>query len=419
MELDLLKKIGLALALGMLIGIEREFSQRREGEPLFAGSRTFALLALLGAISGYLALKTSPLILLGGFIVVGALIVISYFLSVRADGHLGTTTEVSALLTFCLGVIVALGELLVASITTIVIVTLLALKPGFKAFTGKISHEDIYATLKFAIITVVVLPFLPNRTFGPLDVFNPAETWLMVILVAGISLAGYVLVKIFGTQRSVPMIGLLGGLVSSTAVTVSFSQRSKQNAELSRVLALGAILASTTLFPRLLIEIAVVNAALLPKLIIPFTGMTLVGLVAIAWLWRMERRREHTAEVQLTNPFSILPALKFAALFVAILFLSKAALDFAGTRALYFTAILAGLTDVDAITLTTARLARDSLATSTAAVAIVLATLSNTIMKGCIAWLFGAKLFSRQISWGLGMILAAGIIALVVVSRLV
>ncbi len=168
MEIDLLKKIGLALALGVLVGIEREFSQRREGEPLFAGSRTFALLALLGAISGYLALHSSPLILLGALLIVGALIAMSYFLSVRSGGHLGTTTEISALLTFLIGVIVAFGELLIASVTTIVIVTLLALKPSFRAFTGKLSHEDIYATLKFAIITVVILPFLPNRTIGPL-----------------------------------------------------------------------------------------------------------------------------------------------------------------------------------------------------------------------------------------------------------
>lgn len=139
MELDLLKKIGLALALGMLVGIEREFSQRREGEPLFAGSRTFALLALLGAISGYLASHTSPLILLGVLLILGALIAMSYFLGVRSGGQLGTTTEISALLTFLIGVIVAMGELLVASITTIAVVTILALKPSFRAFTGKIS----------------------------------------------------------------------------------------------------------------------------------------------------------------------------------------------------------------------------------------------------------------------------------------
>jgi uncharacterized membrane protein (DUF4010 family) len=415
MELDLLKKIGLAMALGMLVGIEREFSQRREGEPLFAGNRTFALLALLGAISGYLALKTSPLILLGGFMVVGALIVISYFLSVRAGGHLGTTTEVSALLAFCLGAIVALGELLVASITTIAIVTLLALKPSFKAFTGKISHEDIYATLKFAIITVVVLPFLPDRTFGPLNIFNPAETWLMVILVAGISFAGYVLVKIVGPQRSIPLIGLLGGLVSSTALTVSFAQRSKQNVELSRLLALGAIIASTTMFPRLLIEISAVNSALLPHIIFPLMGMMVAGLVAAGWLWRLERNRQLTTEVQFTNPFSIAPALKFALLFVLILMISKAALDFIGARALYITAVLAGLTDADAITLTVARLARESLEAATATRTIILAALSNTLMKGALAFLLGAQIFRRQIALALGLVLLAGVIAIILV----
>jgi uncharacterized membrane protein (DUF4010 family) len=415
MELDLLKKIGLALALGMLVGIEREFSQRREGEPLFAGSRTFALLALLGAISGYLASHTSPLILLGALLIVGALIAMSYFLSVRSGGHLGTTTEISALLTFLIGVIVAMGELLVASITTIAVATILALKPSFRAFTGKISHEDIYATLKFAIISVVILPFLPNRTIGPLDVFNPAETWWIVILVSGISFAGYVLIKIVGAHRSVPVIGLLGGLASSTAVAVSFSQRSKQNAELSRVLALGAVLASTTMFPRLLIEITVVNSALLPSILFPLSGMAGAGLLAIIWLWRMERRREQAAEVQFTNPFSISPALKFALLFVVILFVSKAALDFFGTRALYFTAVIAGFSDADAIALTAARLARESLEASTAATTIILAAMSNTLMKGAIAFMFGARLFGRQMATALGLILFAGAVGLMLV----
>lgn len=415
MEFDLLKKIALALALGLLVGIEREFSQYREGEPLFAGGRTFALLALLGVISGYFAVHISPLILVGALLIAGSLIVASYFLSVRAGGHFGTTTEVAALLTFFVGVIVATGELLMASITTIAVVTLLAVKPSLKTFTGKISHEDIYATLKFAIITIIILPFLPNRTFGPLNVFNPAETWLLVILVSGLSFAGYVLVKIIGAQRSVPVIGLLGGLVSSTAVTVSFAQRSRQNLELSRLFALGAVLASTTMFPRLLIEVAVVNSALLPYVIVPLTGMTVAGVIAVGWLWRIERSREHTTHVQFDNPFSIVPALKFALLFVLILFMAKAALDFLGTRALYLTAMLAGLTDVDAITLTTARLAHESLDAATATATIILAAMANTIMKGSIAFLLGARSFGRQMAWALGVMLLVGGIGLVLV----
>lgn len=414
-ELELLKRLGLAIALGLLVGIEREFSQRREGEPLFAGNRTFALLALLGTISGYLAAKISPLILFGALLIVGTLIVISYFLSVRTAGHFGTTTEVSALLTFLIGVIIATGELFLASVTTIALVTLLALKPSFKTFTGNISYEDIYATLKLAIISIVILPFLPNRTFGPLNVFNPAETWLMVILVAGLSFAGYVLVKIAGPQRSIPLIGLLGGVVSSTALTVSFAQRSKQNVELSRLLALGAVIASTTMFPRLLIEISAVNSALLPKIIFPLMSMTVAGLIAVAWLWRMERSRQQTTEVQFTNPFSIAPALKFALLFVLILFVAKAALDFIGPRALYFTAVLAGLTDVDAITLSVARLARESLEASTATRAIILAALSNTLVKGVIAFLLGAKIFGRQMGFALGLVLLVGVIAIALV----
>ncbi|MDZ7344986.1 MAG: MgtC/SapB family protein, partial [candidate division KSB1 bacterium] len=398
MELDLLKKLALTLALGMLVGMEREFSQRREGEPLFAGARTFTLLALLGLISGYLAFLISPIIMLGAFLIVGILVVLSYFLSVRAGGHFGTTTEVAALLTFLIGVLVSLGKLLMASVVAIIIVTFLALKSEFRGFAGKLNREDIYATLKFAIITVIILPFLPNRPIGPLAVFNPYEIWLLVILVSGISFAGYVLVKIIGPKRSAPLIGLLGGLASSTAVTASFSQQSKQNAELSRVLAFGAVLASTTMLPRLVIALAVVNPGLLPHLAVPIASMAIAGMAAAGWLWRLERHRDHATDVQFINPFAIIPALKFAVLFVVILFVAKAALDFIGTRALYVTALIAGLTDVDAITLTTARLARQALDHSIAKKVIILAAMSNTIMKGSIALLFGAKLFGRQMA---------------------
>ncbi len=234
-------------------------------------------------------------------------------------------------------------------------------------------------------------------------------------MVSGISFGGYVLVKIIGAHRSVPLIGLLGGLASSTAVTVSFSQRSKQNAELSTVLALGAVIASTTMFPRLLVEIAVVNSALLPRLLLPLSSMAAAGVFAIGWLWRQERQREYRTEVQFANPFSVMPALKFALLFVAILFVSKAALDFIGTEALYFTAVLAGLTDVDAIALTTARLARESLDASTATVTIILAAMSNSMMKGGIALLFGARLLGRQMAMALGLILLAGVVGLLLI----
>jgi uncharacterized membrane protein (DUF4010 family) len=216
-------------------------------------------------------------------------------------------------------------------------------------------------------------------------------------------------VKIVGPQRSVPVIGLLGGLVSSTALTVSFAQRSKQNLELSRLLALGAVIASTTMFPRLLIEIGAVNSTLLPHVIFPLTSMMAAGLIAAGWLWRIERGRQQTTEVQFTNPFSITPALKFALLFVVILFISKAALDFLGTQALYFTAVLAGLPDADAIALTVARLARESLDASTATRTIILAALSNTLMKGAIAFLLGARIFGRHLALALALVLLVGV----------
>ena len=415
MELTLLKQVALALALGTLIGMEREFSQSHEGHPYFVGARTFALLSLLGALSGVLARQYSPFILLGAWLTVGAILAISYFIVARQTGDSGITTEIAALLTFLIGVLIAFDQLLSASIVAIAVVTMLSLKPSFKALAGKLSREDIYATIKFSIITVVILPFLPNETIGPLEVLNPREVWLLVVLVSAISFSGYLLFRFVGSRRSIPIIGLIGGVASSTAVTVSFSQRSKSSPALAPALAVGVLLASTAMFPRVLVIISFVDSSLVVPLLIPFAAMTTAGLVAIFALRHMRPAEEPTQEVVLANPFSIVPALKFAALFILILFVSKAALMFAGNQGLYYTAGIAGMSEVDAIAISTARLGNQGVVPRVAVIAITLAAMANTFMKACIAAFFGTRPLAWRVALAFLVVIIAGAIALLVV----
>ena len=199
-----------------------------------------------------------------------ALVVSSYVLEARA-GHHGATSEVAAIIVFILGALIFHEFYAVAIACSVVLTLFLSLKQPLQRLVAHVSEEDIYATLKFAIITAIVLPVLPNQTMGPLDVINPRQVWYMVILIAGISFAGYVLVKVFGSKRGLVITGLLGGLVSSTAVTLSFSQRSREIPDLSRTFASAIILACTIMYPRVLIEIAVVNPALL-ALMWPYLG---------------------------------------------------------------------------------------------------------------------------------------------------
>ncbi len=382
-------QFGVALGLGMLIGLERE--RTRGEERTFAGVRTFSLLALLGATSVYAGEQAGlPWIVGLVFLAVVILVAVAYSATARA-GHIGITTEVSALATFFIGSLCAWNQVGIAGAVAVAVMLLLALKGWLHNLAKRIESADVEATLKFAIITLIVLPLVPNTNFGPegLEVINPYKTWLMVVLIAGLNFFGYILVKVVGREHGLGITGLLGGLVSSTAVTLSFSQRSRTEPGLAPVLALAILLAWTVMFFRVVVEVGVVNLPLAKDLALGMVIMGVVSLVICLLLWRRGRSSEKAEVESGHNPFELGDAIKFGALFAVVIFVAKAAQVYFGDTGLYLAGALAGLTDVDAIALSMANLAQQDPASSgPAARTIVIAVISNTMVKcGMAIWL--------------------------------
>ena len=389
MELNTAWQFAVALGLGMLIGLERE---RTQGEArAFAGARTFSLVALLGALSVYVG-ELSGFPWTFGLVLIAVLVLvsISYFVSAR-NGEIGATTEASIIVTFLIGSLCAWDDSGFAGAIAVITMLLLAMKGWLRDLAQRIEPSDVEATLKFAIITLIILPLLPNVDYGPpgLEVINPYKTWLMVVLIAGLNFVGYILVKVVGREHGFGITGLLGGLVSSTAVTLSFSQRSRTESHLVPVLALAILLAWTVMFFRVVVEVGIVNFSLAKNLVLGMLLMGMVSLVICVLLWRRGRSKE-TAEVEPThNPFELGDAIKFGGLFAVVMFVASAAQTYFGDTGLYFAGALAGLTDVDAIALSMADLAKQDPASSGAAArTIVIAVISNTLVKcGMVIWL--------------------------------
>jgi uncharacterized membrane protein (DUF4010 family) len=388
-ELNTAWELGAALGLGMLIGFERERTQGNEQS--FAGVRTFSLVVLFGATSVY-ASELAGLPWLVGLVFLGvlALVVTSYQITAR-KGEIGATTEVSVLIAFFVGCLCAWGQVGIAGVIAVIAMLLLALKGWLHRVAKRIEPSDVEATLKFAIITLIILPLVPDTNFGPpgLEVINPYKTWLMVVLIAGLNFVGYILVKVLGREHGYGITGLLGGLVSSTAVTLSFSQRSRSQPAMASVLALAILLAWTVMFFRVVVEVGVINFALAKTVTLGMLLMGAVSLVICIFLWRRDRSKEK-AEVEAGhNPFELGDAIKFGLLFAVVVFVASAAQSYFGDTGLYLAGALAGLTDVDAIALSMADLAKQDPASSAAAArTIVIAVISNTMVKcGITIWL--------------------------------
>lgn len=390
---ELALRFGIALFIGVLIGLEREYARLKEEVKAFAGVRTFPLIALLGCCAALITELTSA----GAFAVLalllGLLIAIAYAVDAR-EGRVGLTSEVAAMVVFVCGALCYWDYLDLAAALAVVTFGFLTLKPQLHRLAARISNEDLYATLKFAIISLIILPVLPNQTYGPppFDAFNPYKTWLMVVFISGISFLGYVLIKVVGGKRGIGLTGLLGGLVSSTAVTLSFSERSQDHPNLSRPLALAIVLAWTVMFGRVIVEVAVLNQALLRVLWLPMVAAMAAGLL-FCGLYYFGQRTDETSDIELANPFELGPAIKFGILYAVILIVAKAAQFYFAEAGLYAAAAVAGLADVDAITLSMAELAgsQGGIAIPVAARAIVLAVISNTVVKGAIALSVGSK----------------------------
>lgn len=410
-QTDLFYRFGVALAIGFLIGLQREYAHGGPGQEIATGERTLALMGLVGCLAALIADElASPWAFVGVVMPLGALIALSYFVGAWR-GDVGMTTEVAALVTVLAGALCYWDYLALAAAIAVATTVLLSLKLETDRLVRLITREDIRATLKFAVITAIVLPVLPDRGFGPspLDVLNPYEIWLMVIFISGISFLGYVLVKVVGARRGIGLTGLLGGLASSTAVTLSFAERSQHETGLDNPFAEAIIIAWTAMFPRVLLEVAALNATLLEALWLPMLSAMLAGLAYSAYLY-FSQRTFQKSEVAFSNPFKLGPALKFGLLYAAILLASRAAQIYLGDTGVYISSVVGGLADADAIALSMAELSRrGGLGTKIAARGVVLAAMSNTAAKGGIVLASGSPTLRKVLLPGFVLMLVIGL----------
>jgi uncharacterized membrane protein (DUF4010 family) len=434
MQIDQFLPFFIAVLLGALLGFERAFASREEekerhGHDLVGGVRTYALISLLGCLASFLNAAYQHGILLAAFIGTMLLTVVAYYISYSRKDEPGITTEISILISFIIGVTVQHGHYILGAFITMLVMLILHLKKYLDTLTGRIESEDISALVKFGIVTLVILPLLDpgyalrvgdlgiewlNRreSLAAIRIVAPHTVWLMVVLISGISFTGYIAMKVLGTRRGIGLTGLLGGFVSSTATAISFARQSSREERLSMPLALAVLLASSIMFPRILVEVLIVNSSLLPGISATMGLMAAAGFVFCALSWK--RSEGHAAEgADLRNPFDIMPAVKFGLLYALVVLVARLAGEFAGAWGVYAVSLLSGLTDVDSIVLAMCQLAKeDPSRTGQAAVAITLAAFSNTALKAGVAFSLGSAGLRRTALAGFAVIIAAGIAGL-------
>jgi uncharacterized membrane protein (DUF4010 family) len=408
--LDLFIRFGVAMGIGFIAGLQREFAFRDSHRSLVAGERTLALMGLVGCTAAMIAdILQSQYIFLGIVILIGVYTAVAYFIDAWR-GQIGLTTEITMLIVVLTGALCYWDHLALAVAIGITTTVMLSLKLETDRLVKALTREDIVAALQLAVISAIILPVLPQESLWPppFDVLNPFRIWLMVVFISGINFLGYVLIKVVGTEQGIGLTGLLGGLVSSTAVTLSFTERSNRESRLSQAFALAITIAWTVMFGRILVEIGVLNLALLRIVWLPITASGFVALLYCAYLYRFHRIKD-IATMEFSNPFDLASAIKFGLLYAAILLVARAAQLYFGDTGVLISSVLSGLADVDAITLTVSELnLTGGLESKIAAQAIVLAAMSNTVAKGAIVLIGGVNILRRAILPGLIFILFTG-----------
>ena len=466
--MDIIIRLLEAAALGALIGLEREVVSNKlvpdykNPQVIFGGLRSYTIMALLGAVSVFLGDvlgDTSLMVVFTGSILF-LFILFSYVYSAFQKHQFGVTSEFAAVAVFLLGALVMLGEVQVAIFLGIFIAGMLNYKSRIAPLIDKIGENEISTTLKFAVISLIILPllpdvkyslyemlvFLPQNEFTLTPFFNPYGIWFFVVVMSAVSYAWFVLSKMFGSDRGVILSGALGGLVSSTAVTSAMAEKSRQDEKSPYPTVIATIAANSIMFVRVLGIVALFNPILLGTLMLPIGSMILTSAGLLWWIWH--KSQEHRADGIITekqeSPFRIGPALKFAGLVVLIKFFSTFALVYqdsfsaliaqmtqfvpslAGTLhhlPIYLVSLFSGLADVDAITQQMTELSRpsdtlESLSTLAATTAIIIAVITNTAVKIGLARKFWSKQFGSLVFRILGTVLLVGLVVLILISLL-
>jgi uncharacterized membrane protein (DUF4010 family) len=405
--------LGTALGLGLLVGLQRE-----RGYARLAGIRTFPLITLLGTLSGLTVPAIGPWVVVAAALGVAASILVGAIerTKSRADEperEVSVTTEFAIVLMFVVGVYLALGPASIAVVTAGLVAVLLHLKEALHTFARRVGEKDARAIAQFTLISLVILPVLPNETYGPYDVLNPRNIWLMVVLVVSISLAAYIARRLVGARAGVVLGGLLGGAISSTATTASYARQTGGRLISPAAACLAVLLASAVAYVRVIIELGVVAPDHLRTMAPPFAMM--LGVLAIfSLLAVLTTGRETPAELEHRNPTELKAALIFGGLYALVILAVAAADDLLGDRGLYAVAVVSGLTDMDAVTLSTGRLVQgETLGVAQGWRVILLASMSNLLFKLAIAWGLGGRRVAWRLAIAYAFALAAGAALLV------
>lgn len=418
-HLEPFASLALALAAGLLIGLERERSAPEHGADSFLGGvRTHPLFALVGGLAAMASRQAGVVVLALAFLALILFLSLNYAGDVLRNRSRGITSEAAFLLSFLLGALAASPDAvepfrdraLVVAATAVVATLLLSSKATLHPLVQRVTASDVSATLKFLIVAVVVLPLLPDRAMGPYDVWNPFQLGILLLLISAISFAGYAAIRLLGPERGLALTGLVGGLVSSTAVTLAMAGRARERPALADPAAFAVMLASSVMFARVLVVAAVVNPALVGLLAYPMATGAAGGLLACLILWRRALRaaRPDTA-VAFENPFELGRAVAFALLFAVVLLGSKVASVRLGAGGTYAAGVLGGAADVDTVVLSMAELARaGGVDARVASTAIFLGAASNTLAKGLLAVGAGGLSFGKRVLAAQLLVLAAG-----------
>lgn len=408
--------LGASLAVGLLIGLERGWHQRELAEGgRVAGLRTFALTGLLGGLLASLPSALGGWPLFGGILGMSLLAAIAYREEVRATHDLSITTVVALLITFILGAIAALGQIALSLAAAVIVAVLLDLKPTLHGWIRLIEHRELTAALQLLVLSVVILPNLPDVGYGPYGALNPYRLWWAVVLIAGLSLAGHLAMRLTGSERGLLWTGVLGGLASSTAATVALARCARQQPSLAGIAATGTLAACGVMFFRMAVLIVMIQPALLKTfgLALVLTGAVL--LLLSLWSWRgQSKMTSQDGPVAPMTPFDLGTALGFGVFLAVMAVLVPAAKEWFGTSGIYLLSSVSGLADVDAIVISLARMhANDGLPTSIAVTALSLATLSNMIVKFSISWTTGGAAVGWRVGKGYAIAMLVGLITII------
>jgi uncharacterized membrane protein (DUF4010 family) len=398
------QQLAVSFGLGLLLGLERE----QRGSSI-AGIRTFPIVSLFGTVCAQVGQTLGGWIVAVGLIALAAIVVCANFAQIK-KGTIdpGMTTEVAVLLLYVIGALIVVGYLTAAVVIAGAMAVLLHSKRPLHNFARAVGERDMRAIMQFVLLSLVILPILPSEDYGPFGVWNPFKLWLMVVLIVGISLGGYVAYKFLGTRAGSLLGGIIGGLVSSTATTVSYSRRTVPEAALAPLSAFVIMTASCISIVRVLVEVAAVAPAQFMEVVLPLTGMLVFCFLITVALFFPSRKQGIRMPEQ-KNPAELKPALVFGGLYALVLLAVAVAKQYFGSAGLYVVAVISGLTDLDAITLSTGQLAGSKkIDTSTAWRVILIAVMSNFLFKFGIVAALGSAGLTQRIGCAFAVALAAG-----------